>query len=194
VRVALDRGRLADAATAARELAECATAFDTLYLRGLSSRADGEVALVARRAADALALLRASWAAWRRLDAPYDAALTRIAIGSAIRAIGDSEGAELEYDAARVVLEGLGAIPDLARLERIAAAPAAASDPGLSGREREVLSLVSRGWSNRRIAEHLFLSERTVARHVGSILAKLGVPSRSAATAYAFEHGIAAVS
>jgi len=194
VRVALDRGRPADAATAARELAACATAFDTLYLRGLSSRADGEVALVEGRAADALALLRASWAAWRRLDAPYDAALTRIAIGSAIRAIGDAEGAELEYDAARVVLEGLGAIPDLARLERIAAAPAAASDPGLSRREREVLSLVARGWSNRRIAEHLFLSERTVARHVGSILAKLGVPSRSAATAYAFEHGIAAVS
>ncbi|MDR7184271.1 ATP/maltotriose-dependent transcriptional regulator MalT [Microbacterium trichothecenolyticum] len=191
VRVALDRGRLSDAAAAADDLRACAATFDTRYLRALSSRADGEVALAEGRAPEALALLRASWAAWRRLDAPYDAALTRISIGAAIRDIGDAEGAELEFDAARGVLEGLGAIPDLARLERVAAARGAASDPGLSRREREVLALVARGWSNRRIAEHLFLSERTVARHVGSILAKLGVPSRSAATAYAFEHGLA---
>jgi len=189
VRVAVDRGRLADARAAADDLRGCAAAFDTLYLRALSARADGEIALAEGRSAEALALLRAAWAAWRRLDAPYDAALTRISIGAAIRGVGDAEGAELEFDAARGVLEGLGAIPDLARLERIAAAPGAASDPGLSRREREVLALVARGWSNRRIAEHLFLSERTVARHVGSILAKLGVPSRSAATAYAFEHG-----
>jgi DNA-binding CsgD family transcriptional regulator len=194
VRVALDRGRLPDAAAAARDLADCAAAFDTLYLRALSTRADGELALAEQRAAEALSLLRASWAAWRRLDAPYDAALTRGSIAAAIRAIGDAEGAELEFDAARGVLEALGAIPDLARLERVAAAAAAASDPGLSRREREVLALIARGWSNRRIAEHLFLSERTVARHVGSILAKLGVPSRSAATAYAFEHGLASVS
>jgi DNA-binding NarL/FixJ family response regulator len=80
------------------------------------------------------------------------------------------------------------------RLEHIAAAAAASPGPGLSRREREVLSLVARGWSNRRIAEHLFLSERTVARHVGNILAKLGAPSRSAATAYAFEHGLTAAS
>ncbi|WP_164861795.1 response regulator transcription factor, partial [Microbacterium sp. CPCC 204701] len=117
-------------------------------------------------------------------------------IGAAVHAVGDAEGAELEFDAARGVLEGLGAIPDLVRLERLAAAdaPGAPIEPGLSRREREVLALVARGWSNRRIAEHLFLSERTVARHVGNILAKLGVPSRSAATAYAFEHGLAATS
>ncbi|HZU93083.1 MAG TPA: response regulator transcription factor, partial [Microbacterium sp.] len=89
-----------------------------------------------------------------------------------------------------------GAIPDLARLERFAAsAPGAiAAGPGLSRREREVLDLVAHGWSNHGIAERLFLSDRTVARHVGNILAKLGVPSRSAATAYAFEHGLVAAS
>lgn len=190
-RVALDRGRVAEADAAAHELAACAASFDTLYLRALSARAHGEVALADGRPGDALTALRTAWTAWRRLDAPYDAALTRISIGAAIRDIGDADGAELEFDAARGVLEGLGAIPDLARLERAVAATAAVADPGLSRREREVLVLVSRGWSNRRIAEHLFLSERTVARHVGSILAKLGVPSRSAATAYAFEHGVA---
>ncbi|WP_345544443.1 helix-turn-helix transcriptional regulator [Microbacterium jejuense] len=191
VRIALDRGHVHQARDAAAELTACADQFDAVYLRALASRADGEVAIAEGRAADALPLLRTAWAAWRRLDAPYDAALTRVAIGTAVRDLGDREGAELEFDAARAVLEGLGAIPDLARLERAAAASAGIADPGLSRREREVLSLVSRGWSNRRIAEHLFLSERTVARHVGSILAKLGVPSRSAATAYAFEHGLA---
>lgn len=192
-RVALDRGRVEDAVAAARDLSDCAGVFDTLYLGALSARADGEVALAEGRASEALGALRRSWSSWRRLDAPYEAALTRVSIGAAIRDIGDAEGAELEFDAARVVLEGLGAIPDLARLERVAAPErtANAAGPGLSRREREVLSLVARGWSNRRIAEHLFLSDRTVARHVGNILAKLGVPSRSAATAYAFEHRLA---
>ncbi|WP_106815763.1 LuxR C-terminal-related transcriptional regulator [Microbacterium timonense] len=194
VRIALDRADLPAADAAARELERCAAAFDSLYLRALCSRAVGEVALAGGRAQEALAALRTSWAAWRRLDAPYEAALTRISIGVAIRDIGDAEGAELEFDAARGVLEGLGAIPALMRLEHIAAAAAASPGPGLSRREREVLSLVARGWSNRRIAEHLFLSERTVARHVGNILAKLGAPSRSAATAYAFEHGLTAAS
>lgn len=194
VRIALERGRLDEARQAADDLAACAATFDTLYLRALATRAAGELASAEGRAADALPLLRSSWSAWRRLDAPYEAALTRMAIAAAVRAVGDAEGADLEFDAARGALESLGAIPDLVRLERLAAAEAAARSvaPGLSRREREVLALVARGWSNRRIAEHLFLSERTVARHVGNILAKLGVPSRSAATAYAFEHGLAA--
>ncbi|MFE6996312.1 LuxR C-terminal-related transcriptional regulator [Microbacterium sp. NPDC057659] len=191
VLVSLDRRRAADAADAAAELRGFA-AGDLLYLRALSSHADGLVALAEGADADAQTLLRGAWSAWRRLDAPYEAALTRVAIGRTARAAGDEEGAQLEFDAARTVLEGLGAVPDLVRLERIAANAGAAPAPtaGLSPREREVLDLVAHGCSNRRIAERLFLSERTVARHVGNILAKLGVPSRSAATAYAFEHGL----
>ncbi|VXB81210.1 Helix-turn-helix transcriptional regulator [Microbacterium sp. 8M] len=193
VAVALDRGRLADARAAAEELTECAAAFDTLCLRAQAAQARGEVALRDGHPDEALPLLRAAWLDWRRLDAPHQAALVRVDIGAAARAAGDEEGALLEFDAARAVLEGLGAVPDLARLERLAAASAPAStDPGLSRREREVLELVARGWSNRRIAERLFLSDRTVARHVGSILSKLGVPSRSAATAYAYAHGLVA--
>ncbi|MFE6735863.1 LuxR C-terminal-related transcriptional regulator [Microbacterium sp. NPDC057650] len=189
VLVALDRRRQADAAAAADELRSLAAGGDLLYLRALASHADGLVALAA--GADAQTPLRAAWAAWRRLDAPYEAALARMALGRAARDAGDEEGAQLEFDAARTVLDALGAIPDLARLERIAAAAGSTAPVrGLSPREREVLDLVAHGWSNRRIAERLFLSERTVARHVGNILAKLGVPSRSAATAYAFEHGL----
>ncbi len=193
-RVALDRGRLTEARAASEELAACAVAFDTPCLRAQAAQARGEIALREGRPAEALPLLRAAWLDWRRLDAPHPAALVRIAIGSAARAAGDEEGAQLEFDAARAVLEGLGAVPDLARLERLATtAHREASDPGLSRREREVLELVAEGWSNRRIAERLFLSERTVARHVGSILSKLDVPSRSGATAYAFGHGLVGI-
>ncbi|MBS1905480.1 MAG: response regulator transcription factor [Actinobacteria bacterium] len=193
VTVALDRGRIAEARAATEELAACAAAFDSLCLHAQSAQARGEVALREGRPADALPLLRAAWLDWRRLDAPHQAALVRIAIGSAARAAGDEEGAQLEFDAARAVLEGLGAVPDLARLERLATTThREAADPGLSRREREVLELVAQGWSNHRIAEHLFLSDRTVARHVGSILSKLDVPSRSAATAYAYTHGLVA--
>lgn len=192
VQVGLDRHRIADAEAACTELDGCADASGALYLQALAARAAGELAVAQRRTADALELLRRAWVLWRRLDAPYDAALTRVAIGCAARQAGDEEGAQLEFDAARTVLDGLGAVPDLARLERAAAASGPApAVAGLSRREREVLELVARGWSNRRIAEHLFLSERTVARHVGSILAKLDVPSRSAATAYAYAHGLA---
>lgn len=194
--VALDRRRPADARVAADELRAEADAVDTLYLHALANRCDGAVASAEGRGRDAHGLLRTAWAQWRQLDAPYDAALTRMAIGRCARDGGDEEGALLEFDAARVVLESLGAVPDLVRLERLAAsAPGGvATGPGLSRREREVLDLVAHGWSNRRIAERLFLSDRTVARHVGNILAKLGVPSRSAATAYAFEHGLVAAS
>jgi DNA-binding NarL/FixJ family response regulator len=53
-----------------------------------------------------------------------------------------------------------------------------------------VLRLVAGGHANRTIARELYLSEKTVARHVSNILSKLAVPSRSAATGYAFEHGL----
>jgi DNA-binding CsgD family transcriptional regulator len=59
---------------------------------------------------------------------------------------------------------------------------------GLTGRELEILRHVATGDTNRKIAEELFISERTVARHVANIFTKLGVTSRAAATAYAYEH------
>ena len=93
-------------------------------------------------------------------------------------------------DAVRRVADGGTAMDPEVIARLLARNPGDGSLAGLSPREREVLGLVARGWSNRRIAERLFLSERTVARHVGNILAKLDVSSRSAATAYAYEHGL----
>jgi DNA-binding NarL/FixJ family response regulator len=66
---------------------------------------------------------------------------------------------------------------------------AAAAGP-LTARETEVVRLVSAGLSNRDIAAELFISEKTVARHLSNIFTKLGLTSRAAATAYAYRHGL----
>ena len=193
VELELDGGDLAVAERASAALRDLANTFDTPYLQAQADRAEARVRLATDAPDAALPLLRRSWAAWRRLDAPYDAAITRVLLGRASRALGDEEAAQLEFDAARTVLTDLGAAPDLARLERIAV-PGARSDAagGLTRREVEVIRLIASGRSNREIADHLFLSERTVARHVSNILAKLGVANRAGATAFAFEHGLAA--
>ena len=64
--------------------------------------------------------------------------------------------------------------------------PAAPSAHGLTAREQQVLGLVAAGKSNREIAAELVLSEHTVARHLQNIFAKLGVSSRTAASAFAW--------
>ena len=109
-------------------------------------------------------------------------------IGVACRELGDGASAELEFEAARGVLEELGAAPDLERLARLAGS----SRPGgpLSRRESEVLTLVAAGKTNRAIAAELFISEKTVARHVSNIFTKLRLSSRAEATAYAYKHGL----
>jgi DNA-binding NarL/FixJ family response regulator len=61
----------------------------------------------------------------------------------------------------------------------------------LTPRQAEVLRLLARGWTDAQIADELFLSRRTVHAHLREIFRKLGVGSRSAATRYAIEHGLA---
>ena len=97
----------------------------------------------------------------------------------------------MELDAARLVFERLGAAPDLARVEELTGSAASQTAAGLTPREVEVLRLVATGKTNRAIAAELFLSEKTVARHVSNIFTKLGVSSRAAATAYAYQHDLA---
>ncbi|MGW9632289.1 LuxR C-terminal-related transcriptional regulator [Agromyces sp. NPDC055520] len=183
------------AARAAAALRAMADSLGTVFLEAQADRAEARLLIGTDAAERALPLLRRSWAVWRRLEAPYEAAVTRALMGRANRALGDEEAAQLEFDAARTVFTGLGAVADLDRLERLAAGSGgAAASAGLTRRELEVLRLVASGRSNRQIATELFLSERTVARHVSNILGKLGLGSRSAATAFAFEHGLNAAS
>ena len=112
----------------------------------------------------------------------------RVAAGLACRALGDDEGAGLELDAARTAFERLGAAPDLARIDSLMSNARPRRVHGLTPRELQVLGLVATGKTNKAIATELFLSERTVERHVSNIFNKLDVPSRAAATAYAYEH------
>jgi DNA-binding NarL/FixJ family response regulator len=87
----------------------------------------------------------------------------------------------------RTAFEQLGALPDLARVDTLARRTEL-HPHGLTKRELEVLRLVAAGKTNRDIASELVVSEHTVARHVQNIFSKLDVSSRSAATAFAFEH------
>jgi DNA-binding CsgD family transcriptional regulator len=177
------------ARAAAAELAEIARDLDAPYVRAVSAHAAGAVFLAEGDGREALTVLRTAWAAWQKIDAPYEAARVRVLMGRACRELGDHDGAVLELDAAAWAFRKLGAAPDLGRVERLAMR-AAATAGRLTAREIEVLRLVAMGKTNRAIATGLFLSEKTVARHVSNILGKLGLASRSAATAYAYEQGL----
>jgi DNA-binding CsgD family transcriptional regulator len=156
-------------------------------LRAIAADVQGMVALAEENPQHALVSLRAARATWQDLDAPYEGARTRVLIGLACRALGDDDTAALELEAATSSFEQLGALPDLARVEALAQ-PHLHETHGLTPRELEVLRLVAAGKTNRDIAKELVVSEHTVARHVQNIFTKLRVSSRTAATAFAFEH------
>jgi DNA-binding CsgD family transcriptional regulator len=188
VELALAAGDVSAARSAADELATIADRADAGLLRTRARQARGAVRLAEGDAGGALGILRTAWTAWHELGAPYEAARIRVLIGTACRALGDDDTAEMEYDAARWVFEELGAAPDLAAVRRLSRRTPADRPGGLTLREVQVLRLVAAGRSNRAIAEELFLAEKTVHRHLSNIFAKLGVGSRTAATAFAFEH------
>jgi DNA-binding CsgD family transcriptional regulator len=174
----------------ANELTAIAEAFDTPALHARAAHARGAVDLAAGNPHTALPTLRAAWRLSRDLDAPYEAACVRVLIGLACGALHDDDTAAMELDSARRIFRQLGAAPDLARLDTLRRANRVQDPSGLSPREIDVLRLIAAGKTNHAIAAELFLSEKTVARHVSNIFTKLGVNSRTACAAYAFEHGI----
>ena len=187
VEIALAAGEIDDAASAADELASIADIQGSDALRAMSADARGAVALARGQITDALTALRESLLRWLTLGAPYEAARTRVLLGRVYSELGDHDGSALELDAARAAFDELGARPDLARLDSLTGSDAARETLGLSPRELEVLRLLAAGETNKAIATALVLSERTVDRHVSNIYAKLGVSSRAAATARAYE-------
>jgi len=192
VEIMLAVGSLDLARAACRELEETAKVHDCEALVAKAAHSRGTTALAEGRAGDALIELRRALAIWSELDAPYEMARVRSDIGLACRALDDHDTATLELEAARGTFQQLGAVTDEARIASLtspAAVKAEAGDThGLTGRELQVLRLIAAGKSNRDIAEALFISEHTVARHVQNIFAKLSVSSRAAATAFAFSH------
>ncbi len=172
----------------ADELSEIAAELDAPLLNAFAGMALGAVLLAEGDARAALDPLRRASAELKALEAPYETARLRILIGLACRALGDEDTAEVELEAARWSFERLGAAPDLARVDALLGRAGHDDEHGLTPRELDVLSRVATGKTNKAIAEELFISERTVERHVSNIFTKLGVSSRAAATAYAYEH------
>jgi DNA-binding CsgD family transcriptional regulator len=190
IEIMLDAGHVEDARIACRELGEIAASLNTQVPGAIAAQARGAVDLAGGNAQSALASLRRAFDVWQRIEAPYAAARVRVLLGLACRALRDEDGAELELEAARSAFERLGAAPDLARTEQLIKATRSGNAHGLTPRELQVLRLVAGGETNRAIASKLFLSEKTVDRHVSNILTKLDLPTRTAATGWAYEHGL----
>jgi ATP/maltotriose-dependent transcriptional regulator MalT len=190
VEIALALGEVEEAARASDELSAISDVQGSDALGAMSACARGAVALARGEAEGALTALRHSLQAWQELGAPYEAARARVLVGLACSALGDGDGATLELEAARGAFEELGAHLDLSRVDSLLSSGTSRDAHGLSRRELQVLRLVASGETNKAIAAALVLSERTVDRHVSNIYAKLGVSSRAAATAYAYEHDL----
>jgi ATP/maltotriose-dependent transcriptional regulator MalT len=183
VEIAIATRGLDDAAIAASELAATATVYATSGLEAMASSARGAVLLAEGRSEAALPVLRDAYRRWQELGAVYEAAGTSVRLAEAYRGLGDEASAALELRRAEETYVRLGAdrrarsLPD-----------------GLTQREGEVLRLVADGRSNREVAEALFISDRTVARHLTNIFNKIGVTSRTQAARYAIDRGLTGTS
>jgi len=185
--IMLANGELEAAREAAAELASIAVEMNVRFLKALAAQTTGAVLLGSGEPQQALISLRESWTLWQRLEAPFESARVRVLLGRACEQLGDQETATVHVEAAASVFERLGAAAELARL-RGGNRPRTGAAVELSNRERQVLSLVAAGKTNRQIAADLGISEHTVARHVSNIFDKIGVSSRTAAGAFAFEN------
>jgi DNA-binding CsgD family transcriptional regulator/Cdc6-like AAA superfamily ATPase len=155
--------------------------------------------LLDERPREAAALLGQLTSAWEEFGCPPDVARLRRRYAAALLRLGPAERelARHELAAARAIAEPLGFAHELAQISALErpepARPTVApprSPEGLTPRELEVLALITRGLSNRAIAETLVISEKTAEVHVRNILGKLGFSSRTQAATYALERGL----
>jgi DNA-binding CsgD family transcriptional regulator/tetratricopeptide (TPR) repeat protein len=188
VEILLGSADLPGAAKAATELVEIAADHGSPALEAMAKQASGAVLLAKGDALAALPSLRQACRAWRYFTLTYEEGRARMLIARCCRMLGDADAAALEVSAARRIFTRLGARPDLAQTGSTFAKVPAASTHGLTSRELEVLRLVATGLTNRMIADELVVAVRTVDTHVSSILTKLGVSTRSAATSFAYRH------
>jgi ATP/maltotriose-dependent transcriptional regulator MalT len=187
VEIMIAAGRLEDAQRYADELSEIAAAFGNSAVRAMAAYAAANGALAAGNVEDALSRARESSRLWSDIGSPYEAARARVLVARALRELGDHDSAAGELAVARRAFAEIGAAPAVDDVDRL---PGRSRPGGLTEREVEVLRLVAEGRSNHDIARALVLSPKTVERHLSNIFTKLDVPSRTAAAAYAHEHGL----
>jgi DNA-binding CsgD family transcriptional regulator len=190
VEILLAAEDLASARVASAELSEIAIAFGAPLLAAASAHGTGAVLLADGDIEAASRSLRQACEIWRDLEMPYEEAQTCLLLAAVCEERGDQDGRRLELDTARRLFEQLNADPGLASLAEDSDRPTRQPAGSLSEREVQVLRLVAAGKTNRAIANELFISEKTVARHVSNIFGKLGVSSRTGATAWAFHHNL----
>ena len=153
-------------------------------LSAMAATARASLVLATGDAGAAAGALRDAIGMWRDLEMPFEEARARALMAQVCAALGDPDTAGLELDAARATFEALGARTELAAVR------ASPRTTPLTARECEVVRLVAAGRTNREVAAELVISEHTVARHLQNVFTKLGLTSRAAATAYAYEHGL----
>jgi DNA-binding CsgD family transcriptional regulator len=190
VEILLAANDLEGASGAATELADIASVLAAPLLHAMSADATGAVLLATGDTAGAAAQLGQACEGWRDLSMPYDEARTHLLLAAVCERRGDADGHRLEISAARRLFKELGAQHHLAQLAERSGRASGSPVGSLSQRELQVLRLLAAGKTNREVAEALFISDKTVARHVSNIFDKLGVSSRTGASAWAYEHKV----
>ena len=190
VEIELAAGDAAAAREAADELTAVALVDAVPMVRALAARSDAAVRIEEGDAEGALDQSRAAWRLLQELDMPYEAARCRMLTARAWRALADEDSASMDLEAARAVFVELGAVPDVLAVDALSRRAPGAHPTPLTPREIEVVRLVAEGKTNRTIAGELYVSEKTVDRHLSNVFTKLGISSRAAATAYAYEHAL----
>lgn len=190
IEIMLSAKEFQSAENRAGKLARIAAELGSSFLKAIAAQEQGRVLLASAKPGAALKKLRQSWAVFKKIEALYESARTQVLIGLACRNLGDNDTANMEFDAARSVFQQLGAEPDLTMVNSLSSTTEYSKTHGLTPRELEVLELLTTGKTNKAIGEKLFISERTVDRHVSNILGKLNVETRAAATAYAYKHDL----
>ena len=190
VHVAIAAGDLDAAGEALDELDEIARGLRHRRSCGPPRSRPGAVSSSPRRDAPAAcATLHDAVERWQALDVPYEVATARTLLGQAQREMRRRRrGGGLASPPRRALFDEIGAQLD-ARLVYGDGKPT--HPAGLTDREVEVLRLLATGLTNNEIAAELYLSAKTVSRHLSNIFTKIGVSSRAAATAFAFEHDLA---
>ena len=190
VEIMLATGDIETARKLCEELSGLAARHVSDAVEAASAEAIGDLSFAEGNLEGALPNYARAAELWRDLHAPYRLSRLRLKIGQTCAALGDSEGAGREIEAASDVFGKLGAEPDRKVAEELLRSLRQGVEGLLTPRQTEILQLVAEGLTNREIAQRLGLSERTVDRHVSDTLTRIDVPTRAAATAFAISHGL----
>jgi DNA-binding CsgD family transcriptional regulator len=183
-------GDLEQARAAVAELSELADVLNAPLVSATAAHAAGALFLAQGDVASAATSLQRASGIWQDLEMPYEAARTCLLMATVCERRGDQDGRRMELERARSLSTQLDPDASMARTAEHANRSEPQTGGPLSDREAQVLRLLATGKTNRAIGEELFISEKTVARHVSNIFDKLGVSTRTEAAAWAYQRDL----